>query len=75
MNEFAADIAAALTKILPQALPLSTLLLLLAVGFLVLLVAALVGTVHLLGLNRRLHAAEGKRAAAEQSGSGGSAGR
>jgi DNA recombination protein RmuC len=66
MNEFAADIAAALIKILPQALPLSTLLLLLAVGFLVLLVTAVVGTIHLLGLNRRLHAAEEKRAAAEQ---------
>jgi DNA recombination protein RmuC len=66
MNEFAADIAAALTKILPQALPLSTLLLLLAVGFLMLLVAAVAGTVHLLGLYRRLHAAEEKCAAAEQ---------
>jgi DNA recombination protein RmuC len=66
MNEFAADITVALTKILPQALPLSTLLLLFAGGFLLLLVAAVVGTVHLLGLNRRLRAAEEKRTAVEQ---------
>ncbi len=68
MNEFASDITAVLTKILPQALPPPTLLLLFAGGFVVLLFTTLAGMVYLLGQNRRLREALRKLAVAEQRG-------
>ncbi|MDK9707085.1 MAG: DNA recombination protein RmuC [Desulforhopalus sp.] len=66
MNEFAADITAALLKILPQAFSLPILLLLFAAGFTVLFFAVFFGAVYLCRLHRRLNEKGQKLALAEQ---------
>jgi DNA recombination protein RmuC len=65
MNEFAGDIIAAMQKILPPELSLPALVLVLAGTCLVMLFAALLGTIHLAGQSRRRQEAEQKLMAAE----------
>ena len=66
MNDFAADISGAIAKVLPQALPLPTLFLLFACGFMLLFVVSLLGALYLYRQNQRLQRAERKLSAAEQ---------
>ncbi len=66
MNEFAAELTAALVKVLPKFLDLPTLLLLFGGGCLLLLATTLLMGFHLVGLKRHLTETGRKLAAAEQ---------